>query len=159
MPIGTLTRKIQRQLTLVTIRPPSTGPSAGAASVGIMIDRRRPGPLGRREGPEQHGEADRRQHPAADALQDPERRSAGPIDCAAPHSSEPTVNAMSANRNDPLRAEPVAQPARRRDPHREAERVAEHDPLGVLGVQLSPSAGMATLTIVVSRMSRNSADT
>ena len=43
MPIGTFTKKIQRHVTLSTIRPPSTGPSTGAISVGTpRIDMTRP---------------------------------------------------------------------------------------------------------------------
>ena len=38
MPIGTLTRKIHRQLACVTSSPPRIGPSAGASIVGIMMN-------------------------------------------------------------------------------------------------------------------------
>ena len=102
MPNGTLTKKIQRHPTVSVSRPPSTGPSAGRDERRDHHDRRRPGPLDRREGPEQHRDADRREHPAADALQDPERDELADRLGAARTATEPPTNSTSAMRNTRL---------------------------------------------------------
>ncbi len=61
-------------------------------------DRARPRPLRRRERPEQHRDADGRQHASADALDDAERDQLAHR-LRRPHSSDPSVNAMKANMN------------------------------------------------------------
>ena len=65
-------------------------------------DRRRPRPLDRREGAEQHRDADRRQHPAADALHDAERDELADRLGRTPHSIEPPTNSTSAVRKTRL---------------------------------------------------------
>ena len=72
MPNGTLTKKIQRQPMVSVMRPPSTGPSAGATSVGIItiVDARARSIGGKARN--SIAIADRREHPAADPLQDAE---------------------------------------------------------------------------------------
>ena len=100
-PIGKLTRKIHRQLMLVTIKPPSTGPSAGAASVGIMISI---AARARSAGGKARKSIAR---PTGVSIPPPmpwitRKAISWPIVCAAPHSSEPHVNAIRANKNTRL---------------------------------------------------------
>ena len=97
-------------------------------------DRRRPGPFDRREGAEQHRDADRREHPASDALEHAEP------DELADRLGQPAQD-RSADEQDergeeqPLGAEAITQPPAGRDPHRHRQRVAEDDPLDRLGLQ------------------------
>ena len=90
--------------------------------------RRRLGPLQRRERAEQHRGADRRQHAAADALQHAERDE---LVQAVRLPAERRREREHREREEEhlLRADPVADPARRRDPDRERQQIPEHDPL------------------------------
>jgi hypothetical protein len=71
--IGTLTTKIHCQEALSTIRPPMIGPKIGPSRIGTpTAASARP----TRRGPAlcaNQSKADRHQHPAAEALKDPER--------------------------------------------------------------------------------------
>ena len=87
-----------------------------------------PNPLGRGEDPEEHGHADRRQHAAACALEDPEDDELGHVLCQAaehrPHGEDD-----DGDHEDPLPSEAVAQPARRRDEDGQADQVGDDDPV------------------------------
>ena len=122
-------------------------------------DRRGARPLDRRERPEQHGDADRREHAAADALQDAERRRAG-------RSSGRTRRARTRRRTDRARS---GRPASSRS-GRPSSRSPGSTPRAPActrarptrsprSANSSPIVRRATLTIVVSSRSRNSADT
>ena len=98
MPNGTLTKKIQRQPSGLGEQAAEHRAERRGDERRDHHDRRRPGPLDRREGAEQHGDADRREHAAADALQDAERDQLAHV-WASPQSTEPTMNRPSADRN------------------------------------------------------------
>ena len=82
----------------MTSQPPTTGPT-WREHRGDDQDRRRLGPLDRRERAEQHRSADRHEHAAADALEDAEGDELFERLFARPQSTDATVNVVSANRN------------------------------------------------------------
>ena len=88
MPIGTFTKKIQRQLRYSTRKPPSTGPMAGASTVTLarMADAR--GRSIGRVGAVEHRRADGREHAAADTLDEAEHDERRSRLHASPHSAE-----------------------------------------------------------------------
>ena len=121
--------------------------------------RRRPGSLRRWERPEQHGQPDRRQHAAADALDDSEgdqltdrlRRAAQQRSARECHRARTGTCAWCRSGR---RASPTSGSTRRGSacsrarPTRRSRSAAR-----------DRATGMATLTMVVSRMSRNNAET
>ena len=158
MPNGTLTKKIQRQPTVSVRSPPSTGPSAGATSVGIItIVAARARSIG---GKARNIIAT----PTGVSIPPPipctiRNAISWPIDWAKPHIIEPITNrasAVSSTRFVPKRSpnQPLAgiQTA--------SESVYPRTTQSMASVaNSSPIVRRATLTIVTSRMSRNSADT
>ena len=66
------------------------------------------------------------------------------------------------NQQHPLHPEPVTEPTRGGDEHRQADQEAHHDAVDVIGAHVkvaSPAVGSATLTIVMSMIAMNIAET
>ena len=135
MPNGTLTKKIQRHPTVSVRSPPSTGPSAGATSVGIItIVAARARSIG---GKARNIIAT----PTGVSIPPPipctiRNAISWPIDWAKPHIIEPITNSGERREQHSLRAEAIAEPTAGRDPHRQRERVSEDDPVDGVGGEL-----------------------
>ena len=99
--MGTLMRKIQRQLAWVTSRPPRMGPSAGASSVGIMMYvlalARSAGGKARNSMVTPTGVSMPPPTPCSTL-----KAMSCSIDCASAHASDPATNAPKANMNTRL---------------------------------------------------------
>ena len=142
MPIGTLTKKIQRQLRCWRIRPPSTGPRIGPSSIGApttLITR----PI--RCGP---AAWTRIVIPAGMIIPPPRpwrtrKKISDPADQARPDSTEPATNSADDHHPQPLGAESLRGPAGHRDHHRERHQVTAGDPLDrrQRGVQVAAERG------------------
>ena len=154
-PIGTLTKKIQRQLTLSTMRPPSVGPED------------------RREHHRDRGDAHDAAHPLraggvrpsssgrpGSSIPPPtpwrtRKRMSWFVEPANPQSTEPAVKSDEREDVDVPGAEAPRRPAGDRDHGGEREHVARQHPLDV-GERgragRARASSSATLTIVVSRI-------
>ena len=87
-----LTKKIQRQLHVSVMQPPSVGPSTGATTVAIAVTPKAAPRLCRRKGVEDDRLLVRLQPAAEKALQPAGRRSVAAGWSAMPHRNEQTVN-------------------------------------------------------------------
>ena len=137
IPIGMLTKKIQRQPTYVVSAPPTSGPIATAIpTVAPQIPKAVP-----RSRPWNSCEmiaSETANIPAPPIPCAPRARISQSGDCAAPQSAEASGEERDRHEEDPLAAEQVAERARVEHRRREGERVGVHDPLqvGEGGVQL-----------------------
>lgn len=96
--MGTLTRKIQRQSKLVVMKPPSTGPKAGAIRVGTITTVEA---LARSAGGNARNNI---AMPTGVSMPPPtpcstRKAISWSIVCATPHNPDPTVKAANAKRN------------------------------------------------------------
>ena len=126
--IGTLMKKIQRQLTLSRIRPPITGPKIGASSAGTAIAAvSRPS----RRGPAAWA---RIVCSSGNIIPPPipwttRKAIRLPADQATPQSTEPPRKQRERQHPHRLAAEAVDRPAGERDHHRQRQQVSGGDPL------------------------------
>ena len=90
-PIGTLTRKINRQPPAASSKPPTVGPEGQAQGLRRALDAERPPqPAGRRHQGDD-GDAVGLEHGRADGLQRPETEEGAQVG-AGPQRAEPTMN-------------------------------------------------------------------
>ena len=113
-----------------------------------------------REDAEEHGHPDGCHHPAAGALQDPEGHELGHV-LGQPAEHRTDGEDDDGREQHPLAAEAVTEPAGRGNEHGQADEVGDDDAVDGCrrDVEVATDRGQATLTIVMSMMFMNMADT